>query len=99
MYPSIFIVLLSFIPVCVAQKDAIEDGPFNFDIETKTKIDLPTCVFDFKYDIAKGVVSAACFVVGVFILLFGEFLFFYESVYNCFYFYIKIQRLTFLVFW
>ena len=69
------LILLSLAFLCLhchAQKDTIEEGPFNFDIETKTKGDLPTCEFDFKYDIAKVVVSAVCFLVGIFVLLFGK---------------------------
>ena len=41
------------------------------DIEKKESGPLPSCRWDYKYDVAKSVIAALCFFMGAFILVFG----------------------------
>jgi len=50
----------------------IKESPLNFDIDLKKKSPLPTCEFSYEYNLAKAIISAICFVIGAFILVFGK---------------------------
>ncbi|XP_066910860.1 transmembrane protein 198-like [Clytia hemisphaerica] len=51
--------------------EPIKESPLNFDIDSKKNAPLPTCEFSYNYDLARGILSAVCFVMAAFILVFG----------------------------
>ena len=57
----------------VESNEPIKESPLNFDIDAKKKAPLPSCQFSFHYDLARAIVSALCFIIAAFILVFGNF--------------------------
>ena len=55
----------------VIQRCSSTDQKSFIDIEKKESGPLPTCRWDYKYDVAKSVIAALCFFIGAFILMFG----------------------------
>ena len=58
----------------VESNEPIKESPLNFDIDAKKKAPLPSCQFSFQYDLARAIVSALCFIIAAFVLVFGNFL-------------------------
>ena len=58
----------------------IQESPLNFDIDAKKKSPLPTCHFSYQYDLARAILSALCFIIAAFILVFGKCIIFVFSI-------------------
>lgn len=65
--------LLSILCWCVLSEQyaPIQEETLKFDVDKKKTEPLPSCIWNYKYDIAKTVISALCFLMGMFILVFG----------------------------
>lgn len=57
--------------VCKQLREPTKEEPFNFDVKNKKDAPLPSCRWDYQYDIAKSVLSGLCFAMGAFILILG----------------------------
>lgn len=66
--------LLSILCWCVLSEQyaPIQEETLKFDVDKKKTEPLPSCIWNYKYDIAKTVISALCFLMGMFILVFGK---------------------------
>lgn len=58
--------------VCKQLREPTKEEPFNFDVKNKKDAPLPSCRWDYQYDIAKSVLSGLCFAMGAFILILGK---------------------------
>jgi len=66
-------VVLSVLCWCVLSEQyaPIQEETLKFDVDKKKTEPLPSCIWNYKYDIAKSVISGLCFLMGTFILVFG----------------------------
>ena len=56
--------------LCLQEKDPVQEDKFSFD--EKKVAPLPSCRWNYHYDVKKAVVAGLCFLFGSFILTMGK---------------------------